>query len=269
MNTLLKTTLACVLSLSLIGICRCEENAPRLMAHRGGSLEADENTMPAFQQAYEKGLRSFETDVHLTSDDQLVIIHDDTFDRTTNAKGSVEAATAEQVKAIRTQKTGSPLPFLSDMLNYFKDKPDIFIELEMKTNPQTYSDERLKVYCQKLHDAVKGVLPDKCYSFTSFDMRALKIMHAIDPTVTLTMILDVALGDAQIKTALDMGCKRISPILDLTTRKAVRDAKKAGLEVTGWPGTSEKDLALAKALGLDCLCTDIPVQLHTGKKMTP
>ena len=192
-----------------------------------------------------------------------------TFDRTTNGKGSVEAATAEQARAVRTQKTGVPLPFLSDLLNYFKDKPDIFIELEMKTNPKTYSDERLKVYCQKLHDAVKGVLPDKCYSYTSFDTRALKIMHGIDPTVTLTMIVGGALDDAQIKAALDMGCKRISPTLDLTTRKAVRDAKKAGLKVTGWPATSEEDITLAKALGLDWLCTDIPVQLHTGKKMTP
>jgi glycerophosphoryl diester phosphodiesterase len=88
-------------------------------------------------------------------------------------------------------------------------------------------------------------------------------MHRIDPDVTLTMIVGGALDEAQIKAALEMGCKRISPVMDVTTRKAVRDAQKAHLEVTGWPAVSEEDYELAKGLGVDCLTTDIPVQLHT------
>jgi glycerophosphoryl diester phosphodiesterase len=50
--------------------------------------------------------------------------------------------------------------------------------------------------------------------------------------------------------------------MDVTTRQFVREAKKAGLEVTVWPGASEQDLALAEALGADWLATDIPARLH-------
>lgn len=253
-------TLACVLVVG--ALYAGAQAAPRLLAHRGGSLEADENTMGAFRQSYEKGLRGFETDVHLTRDEQLVILHDDTLDRTTTGKGSVEAATAEEVRAVRTKKAGEPVPFLSDFLTYFKDKPGVFIEMEMKTNTKTYSDERLEVYCRKLHDEVKRVLPDKAYSFTSFDRRALKIMHRIDPMIATTLIISGPAEMKLIQEAKELGCSRISPQMDMTTRQFVREAKTAGLEVAVWPGTSEQDLALAEALGTDCLTTDIPARLQ-------
>lgn len=240
-------------------------NAPRLLAHRGGAKEYDENSLGAFKACYEKGLRGFETDIRMTKDNALVILHDDKLERTTTGMGFVENLTADAVKTLKLKKSGEPIPFAQDLLNYFKDKPDIFIELEMKTgNTNLYTMARLETYCKTLHDAVTAALPRGTYYFTSFDKRALGTMKRLYPEADIGLIVGGALDEKVIKTALELGCKRVAPVMDKTCRKAVADARKAGLGLTGWPTLSESDYALGVALGFDCLTTDYPVKLHEG-----
>ncbi|OQC29762.1 MAG: Glycerophosphoryl diester phosphodiesterase [Verrucomicrobia bacterium ADurb.Bin070] len=240
-------------------------NAPRLLAHRGGGKEYDENSLGAFKASYEKGLRGFETDIRLTKDNALVILHDDKLDRTTTGTGFIENLTADQVKALKLKKSGEPVPFAQDLMSYFKDKPDIFIELEMKTgNTNLYTLARLETYCKALHEAAQSTLPRGAYFFTSFDKRALGTMKRLYPDADIGLIVGGALDEKVIKTALELGCKRVAPVMDKTCRKAVSDAKKAGLGLTGWPTLSEADYALGVALGFDCLTTDYPVKLHQG-----
>jgi len=243
----------------------CAGNAPRLLAHRGGRLENDENSLGAFRTCYEKGLRGFETDFRMTKDNVLVILHDDKLDRTTTGNGFVENLTSDQVKALKLKKSGEPLPFAQDLMGYFKDKPDIFIEFEMKTsNTNQYTEARLQTYCRVLHDAAKATMPANTYCFTSFDRRALRIMKQLYPDANTGLIVGGALDEKQIKLACELGAQQIGPIMDVTSRKAVKDAHKAGLKVTGWPTLSEADYALGVALGFDSLTTDVPVKLHEG-----
>src|SRR5690606_7578333 len=61
-----------------------------LYAHRGGAYEFEENTMEAFRGSYEHGLRGFETDVRMSKDGELIILHDDSLDRTHTATGPAE-----------------------------------------------------------------------------------------------------------------------------------------------------------------------------------
>jgi glycerophosphoryl diester phosphodiesterase len=237
-------------------------DAPRLLAHRGGAMEFDENSLGAFRASYEKGLRGFETDIRLTKDNVLVILHDDKLERMSTGKGPVENMTASEVKTLRLKKSGEPVPLAQDLLNYFKDKPDIFIELEMKTgNTNLYKPARLETYCRLLHDAAQSTMPAGTYCFTSFDTRVLRVMKKLYPDANTGLIVGGALDDEQIKLALELGVKRIAPMMDVTSRKAVKDAHKAGLKVTGWPTLSEADYALGVALGCDNLTTDIPVRL--------
>lgn len=254
-------------ALALLTLCAAAGNAPRLLAHRGGANEYDENSLGAFKACYEKGLRGFETDIRLTKDNALVILHDDKLERTTTGTGYVENLTADEVKALRLKKSGEPVPFAQDLVAYFKDKPDLFIELEMKTsNSNLYTSARLEIYCQALHEAAAAALPRGTYVFTSFDKRALSTMKRLYPESDTGLIVGGALDEKAIKTALELGCKRVAPVMDKTCRKAVADAKKAGLGLTGWPTLSEADYALGVALGFDCLTTDIPVKLHEGLK---
>jgi glycerophosphoryl diester phosphodiesterase len=239
-------------------------DAPRLLAHRGGAHEHDENTMGAFKACYEKGLRGFESDYRMTKDNRIVISHDDTLNRTTDATGHVENMTADEVRKIRTKKSGEPLPFLEEYVAYFKDKPDVFAELEMKTsNTNLYPEARLEIYCDLLYKAAQG-LPNGTYCFTSFDHRALRTMKRLHPDAPTGLIVGGALDEKQLALAKELGVQQIGPVMDKTTRKAVRDAQKAGFKLTGWPTVSEADYALGVAMGYDNLTTDIPVRLHEG-----
>ena len=76
------------------------ERRPLNIAHQGGEIEAPSDTLYAFRTALDKGADVLEMDVHLTADNRVVVIHDETVDRTTNGSGSVEQMTLAQVKAL-------------------------------------------------------------------------------------------------------------------------------------------------------------------------
>lgn len=238
-----------------------------VFAHRGGAREFDENTLAAFKGSYEKGLRGFETDVRMTRDGVLVILHDDAVQRTFNGTGRVEEMTADELRQLKTKKTGQPFLFLDDVLNYFMDKPGVYLEFEMKTgDAKAYPDARLEEYCQKVYDAVMAKHPKgSIYVFTSFDKRPLKIIKRLHPEADLMLISGGPCGDDIVRQAQELGVKRIGCRIEGTSRTAVRAAQKAGLKVTGWPGTSLEDYLLGLGLGLDAICTDIPVAIHTWK----
>ena len=249
----------------------CAQEKGLVFAHRGGSLEFDENTLQAFKGSYEKGLRGFETDVRMTRDGELVVLHDDTLDRTCTGTGRVEEKSAAELRAIKTKKTGQPLLFLDDLLAWFSDKPGVYFEFEMKTgDKKRYPNDRLEIYCQTLHDRVTARQPKGAfYVFTSFDQRALKVMKRLDPTADILLITGGPCAKDVVQTALKLGAKRVGCRVDMTSRVQVREAQKAGLRVSGWPGNTMEDYELGMALGMDALCTDIPVKVMEWKNRTP
>ena len=237
-----------------------------VFAHRGGAHEFEENTLAAFRGSHEKGLRGFETDIRMTQDGELVILHDDTLNRTHNATGAVEQKTAAELRTVVTKKNGEPMLFLKDLLAYFADKPGIYLELEMKTgNKAQYPEERLNEYCRKLHKAARQKPQGSFYVLTSFDERPLKVVKSLDAGADLMLISGSPCSDKVVARAQALGVKRIGCAMDGTSRAAVREAQKAGLRVTGWPGHSLQDYYLAVGLGVDAFCTDIPVAISTWK----
>ena len=250
----------------ITGLTRAQEKGLEF-AHRGGRKEFDENTLAAFRGSYEKGLRGFETDVRMTKDGTLFILHDDKLGRTFNGTGSAEEMTADDLRQLKTRKSGQPFLFLDELLAYFADKPGVYLELEMKTeNPKIYTNKRLEEYCRKLHDTAMAKRPkESVYVFTSFDRRTLKTMKSLYPDADMVLISAGPCCDEIIKEAQALGVKRIGCRIEGTSRTAVQTAQKAGLKVTGWPGNSLDDYLLGRGLGLDAICTDIPVAVHTWK----
>ena len=255
------------LSLFLVASwCHAQEKG-LVFAHRGGAKEFDENTLAAFKGSYEKGLRGFETDVRMTKDGKLVILHDAKLQRTFDGEGQAELMTADELRQFKTKKTGQPILFLDELLDYFADKPGVYLELEMKTgDKEAYPDSKLEVYCQKLYDAAMAKRPKgSIYVFTSFDTRPLKIIHRLDPKAERLLITGGPCCEEIVRQAQDLGIKRIGCRIDGTSRAAVQAAQKAGLKVSGWPGKCLEDYFLGLGLGLDAMCSDIPVAIHTWK----
>ena len=234
----------------------------RVFSHRGGRMEFDENTMAAFQASYDAGYRGFEVDIRFTKDNQMVITHDSTLERTTNGSGIVEEKTAEELRALQTKK-GGKLAFLPELLDWLKDKQGLYVEFEMKTKPEKYYTEaRLQEYCDQLYAMVMADKPaDAEYVFTSSDYRGLRYLQQKYPGVDLLMISSKPCNDETIDLALALGIKRIGCTMDGTSRKAVKKAHEKGLTVSLWPGYTTDDFMLGAYLGADYMCTDIPIQL--------
>jgi glycerophosphoryl diester phosphodiesterase len=244
-----------------IQMANAQEKVVQLFAHRGGAYEYDENTLEAFKNSYEKGLRGFETDVRISKDGVFIISHDASLERTNGIKGIVEEMTAAEWRKVKTKK-GNSLLFLDDLLDYFKDKPSVYFEFEMKTKPEDYPQEKLEPYCNALYKKVMDKKPaSSSYLLTSFDKRPLKYLKANYPEVDLLFITSSHLTPEVIKETLDLGIKRVGCRLGGTSRDMVKSAQKAGLFVSCWPGHSVNDFLLGVMLGCDYLCSDVPVEV--------
>ena len=103
---------------------------PLAIAHRGGSLEGEENTMPAFAHAIALGYTHLETDVHLTRDGVVVVHHDPTLARMTGDPRAIADLTWDELRAVRTPG-GASVPRLCDLLESW---PDRFVNLESKSD---------------------------------------------------------------------------------------------------------------------------------------
>ena len=238
-----------------------------LFAHRGGAHEFEENTLAAFQASYERGLRGFETDVRMTKDGQFVLLHDDDLQRTHRASGPVESRTAAELRNVVTNERGQPLLFLDELLAYFADKPGVYLEMEMKTrNRELYPDDRLPEYCRTLLQAALARKPQSSvYVLTSFDDRPLRIVHELDESAELLYITDGPGTPEFVDEARALGARRIGVNINRTSRAAVGHAQEQGLIVSGWPGHNLQDYHLAVGLGLDSICTDVPIAIQAWK----
>src|SRR3990170_5017497 len=95
-------------------------SGPIPFAHRGGASEAPENTMPAFEHAIRLGYRYLETEVHVTSDGELLAFHDDRLDRVTDATGLIAALPWATVQRARVDGR-EPIPRFEDLLGAFPE----------------------------------------------------------------------------------------------------------------------------------------------------
>lgn len=235
-----------------------------VIGHRGGRQEFEENTLSAFEGACKKGVHSFETDVRLTADNELVIIHDSSLKRMTGTDMDVEKSTREQIAKVVTQK-GNHIPFADELAELFSTRDIHYIEWEMKSN--NYTQEQLDLYCDKLYKTVMANKPEGAlYVFSSFDTRSIKTMQRLHPDAECMFIIGKGMSDELIKTVKDLGLKRVACNINNTTRKSMKNAHKEGLIVNLWPGVAVEDFQLAVSLGADISCSDIPVEVMNFAK---
>ena len=104
-------------------------STPAIIAHRGDSAHAPENTLRAFRQALEKKVDGIELDVHLTADGEVVVIHDEELKRTTNGKGHVSHFTLAELRELDAGE-GEKIPTLTEVLDLLDEHTFLNIELK-------------------------------------------------------------------------------------------------------------------------------------------
>ena len=128
-------------------------------AHRGWRSRYPENTMEAFRAAVKLGVDQIETDIRITKDGELVLIHDDKVDRTTNGSGKVCEMTLAELRALDAGN-GEKIPTLMELMELVKDHPAMTLDLELKEYPTEGREEIAFEVCDRVLDIVDS------YGFT-------------------------------------------------------------------------------------------------------
>ncbi|MBQ2394363.1 MAG: glycerophosphodiester phosphodiesterase [Alistipes sp.] len=232
----------------------------QVLGHRGGRYEIEENTMAGFKSACENGVRAFETDVRISKDGELVVMHDASLKRIADVDIKVEESTRKQLKKVVT-KQGNSVLFVDELVDYFRDRGDIaYVEWEMKT--RKYDESVLEEYCKKLYQMVMKNKPAvSLYVFSSFDERVLRQMKALYPEVECKLISSSPLSEELVAQAEALGVRRIACKIEKTSRHDMKKAHEKGFVINLWPGGSVEDFMLALSLGADIACTDCPVEV--------
>jgi glycerophosphoryl diester phosphodiesterase len=161
-------------------------STPILIAHRGGAAEAPENTMAAFRHAIEIGIRFVELDVQMSRDSELIVMHDETVDRTTNGTGAIHEMTFEELRRLDAgswfapQFAGEKIPTLHEVLNLCTDaKVGVVIELKA---PDINMGLEEKVASLIAEMRPRGAENIWCISFYH---EAIRRMRQLDPALPL------------------------------------------------------------------------------------
>jgi glycerophosphoryl diester phosphodiesterase len=158
------------------------QSKPLIIGHRGASAHAPENTLASFRQALTFGADGVELDAKLTSNGEVVVIHDQTVNRTTNGEGVVRELTLAQIKKMDAgakfdpKFKGEPIPTLEEVFQAVGGKLLINVEL---TNYSSPSDE----LPEKVAELVKKYSLQKGVIFSSFHPKTLKRIRKLLPEV--------------------------------------------------------------------------------------
>lgn len=231
--------------------------SPIAFAHRGGSLEAEENTMAAFAHAAALGFSHVETDVQATRDGAAVIFHDDTLERMTGEAVRVDALTWGELKGRRT-RGGNAIPRLDEVLEAL---PDLCLNLEAKADaavaPMTEAIRRagaLHRVCvgsfsaRRTAEAVRRLGPDLLWSPAQAGVLSLWLrgwgLPAARPGFAVVQVPPSHKG------------------IPVVTRRFVRAAHSAGVQVHVWTVDEAAEMERLLDLGVDGLMSDRPSVLR-------
>lgn len=216
------------------------------IGHRGVMAAEPENTLRSFLRAEREGLDGIELDLHLSRDSELVVMHDDTLDRTTDGSGPIADQELKRLKELDAG-LGERIPTFGEVLDAIG--PALPIQAEIKDVAAARS--LAKVLTER--DLLGRV------SVLSFHESALIEIRALLPQARTVLVAGAsAHRDTFVDRARQSGARLVSVDLRQLNRAIVDKCAAAGIEVMAWTVNDEHDLALARALGLVGCVTDEP-----------
>ncbi len=224
---------------------------PLVIGHRGARGHAPENTLAAFRLGAEMGADLVECDVHLSRDGQLVVIHDDTLERTTSGKGLVRETDLATLKSLDAGQ-GEPVPALDDLLALAAGHPPLGVVVEIKNGPTFYPDIDVAVAgALRRHGLVDRAI------VISFDHLVIRAIKERLPEVATGILYHARLADPA-QAARSALADSIWPSLAMLSPEVSRAAHDAGLAVFTWTANSPAEFSRSIGGGADGIGTDFP-----------
>lgn len=231
-----------------------------IFAHRGASSTHPENTIAAFKEVARLAITGVELDVHMTKDGEVVVIHDERVDRTSDGTGFVKDLTIAQLRELdfgswfNAKFAGEKIPTLAEVLAIFADTAHT-INIELKSDVFMYEGLEQKVIaCIEQYQMQQRVI------ISSFDHEALQRVYALDSSLTIAALFGAVVVDIEAYTKR-IPAQAMHVTLPSAFRHSITQALQHGNTVRVYTVNDvlyAQELAL---LGVDAIFTDKPAEI--------
>jgi glycerophosphoryl diester phosphodiesterase len=233
----------------------------RVIAHRGFSGIAPENTLAAVRAAIRIKADMVEIDVTMTADDRVVVIHDETLDRTTDGKGEVSGFTLADIQRLDAGSwfdpafAGEPVPTLDEVLVEVEGRVLLNIEIKSEAVPRGVVGEVASAVRE--HGMVGQVV------VSSFSPTALEEMRALAPEIRTAVLYnkDIHEGLDAVEIVTDLGAKVFNIKRQRLTRKMRRRCFEHNIPVGIYTVNTPRRMRRLVKKGIDAIFTDHPDRL--------
>lgn len=226
------------------------------IAHRGASGTFPENTLAAFRAAIEAGARMCELDVQLSRDRAVVVMHDDTVDRTTDGNGAVADLTLAELKRLDAGARfkggaihGERIPTLDDVFEAVAGRCALNVELK-----EAGFEREVAAIMRKWNAVADSMV-------SSFDWQALESIRAIDSEIKIGVLAEKD-PDKLIDAAVRMRAYSVNPRYDMPTSEFCERAHREGLMVLTWTVDAPELMRYLIDSGVDGIMTNYPERLR-------
>jgi glycerophosphoryl diester phosphodiesterase len=234
-----------------------------IWAHRGASAKAPENTLAAFRLAHEMSADGVELDVQLTSDGQVVVIHDETLDRTTTGRGPVAARTLREIRTFdasngREGYQGEPIPTLGEVLDLV-GPTGMSVNIELKNSVEPY---------QGLEQAVLKIVAAARMAerviYSSFNhISATQLARSSQPSRVGLLFSDVLAEPWDYAQRRDMAALHPHWKYVQFVPETIERCHALGLAINVWTVDSPDMVRRLADLGADAVITNRPDEART------
>ncbi len=271
--------------------------APRIIAHRGASAEAPENTMPAFERALLQRADAIELDCRLSADGVVMVIHDKDLDRTTSGTGPIYAQTAQELDKLDAgawkgeEFKGTPLPRFDDVLDFAQGRIPLLVELKPFLNDRKLLTDLAArgrmldlsdlAAVQKFMADLMGAAPEDLALLRGVvslvrarNMQSVVTLQSFSPIVCAMAMLEAP--EFRRELLLDpgpngefpweetlhgaqlLGLGGVNLRRDIATRERIEALHKQGCTISVWTVDEDEEIRSFAALGVDALITNRP-----------
>ena len=247
----------CILFFSFISFSQ----SPIIIAHRGASAYAPENTLGSFEKAIQMGAMIIETDVHQTKDSVVVIMHDLSIDRTTNGKGLIKDITSSDFKQLAITSIGvekqNP-PTLEEAIQLINGRSQLLIELK-KGNSYYPNIEKHIVDLITKYNAQSWV-----HTIHSFDKEALVNVAKRDSSINLQKLIVFNLPlvsfnfDKHFSKDDFKNWEGVNVYYKFCSKRVIKKLHKLGKTVYVWTVNNPRKARKLAKRGVDGIITNKP-----------
>ena len=263
---------------------KLETSHPLIIAHRGASSRAPENTLAAFRRAIDDGADGVEFDVRLSKDGVPVVIHDATLGRTAGIKKRVADLTAEELSRLdagswfnvahparaRSEFAREGVSSLRTVLETVESSPGP-IYVELKCEAERDLSPLIDAVCNEIEQSpfLNRII------LKSFRLGVIPQVRAVLPDVrTAALFAPQVMRFLRkekylINIARELGADHLSLHKSLVNRKLIRKAEKYGMPVTVWTANSPRWIARATKQGVFAIITNDPLKMLARRDSRP